>query len=102
MFMTLSKANAQVHAYGSTFSNVQTELAINTIAQTSNKKVLTNIPDMDIPKRGKIEVFDATGKRLPLSKNISIQSIKKLPVGIYFLKVTCLTGTWTIEIKEQD
>ena len=102
LLLLTSKANAQTNTHGSQFSGVQTEFASNVNFQSPHKKVLMNFPAIDIPKHGRIELFDATGKRIPLGKNVSIQAMNKLPIGFYFLKVYCMSGTWTIEIKEQD
>lgn len=102
MLLIASKVNAQTNSHVSYFSGVQTEYASNANFQSPQKKVLMNFPAFDIPKHGRIELFDATGKRILLGKNVSIQAFNKLPIGFYFLKVNCMSGTWTIEIKEQD
>ncbi len=102
MLFISAKAQAQANYHVSKISAIQTELASNFLNQSLHKKVLINFPAIDIPRNGKIELFDAAGKRIPFGKHVSIQNISQLPVGFYFLKVTCLTGSWTIEIKEQD
>ncbi len=57
---------------------------------------------LDFPPNAKFSLFDASGKRLIVSKSIAMIAAHKLPKGFYRLNVYCLTGSWTIEIKEQD
>lgn len=61
-----------------------------------------NVSKQDFPPHALYSIFDACGKRIFYGKGLNIQMVNQLPKGFYFLKVFCQTGTWTIEIKQED
>ncbi len=60
------------------------------------------ITALNFPPNSKFSIFDNSGKRIFVGKSLATIASQKLPNGFYRLKVYCLTGSWTIEIKEQD
>lgn len=71
-------------------------------APVSGVSQLMDVYQYHIPRYAQFTIYDACGKRIFSGKGKDAHILNQLPKGFYFLRVYCLTGTWTIEIKQED
>lgn len=74
-------------------------LAVDDLSLTTNKVSLYPNPVKDVlnftntDKIKSIKIFDATGKQMPATKNVSNLNVSSLGKGVYFVEVEKLDGT---------